>query len=108
LTFNAHRIHYDLPWATNVEGHRSVVVHGPLNQISILDFWRDETVKYGKSGEDGIIYPKELFYRATSPVYAGEPYRILMPADAASIGQADIQVVSNDATVCMKATMHSW
>lgn len=108
LTFNAHRIHYDLPWATNVEGHRNVVVHGPLNQISTLDFWRDEMVKQGKAEQDGVIYPKELFYRATSPVYAGEAYRILMPADASSKGEADIQVVSNDGTVCMKATMHKW
>lgn len=107
LTFNAHRIHYDLPWATNVEGHRNVVVHGPLNQISMLDLWRDEMVKQGKS-DNGIVYPKELFYRATSPVYGGEPYRILMPADAPSNSQADMQVVSNDGTVCMKATMHSW
>ena len=107
LTFNAHRIHYDLPWATNVEGHRNVVVHGPLNQMSMLDLWRDEMVKQGKS-DNGVVYPKELFYRATSPVYAGEPYRILMPADATSSGQTDIQVVSNDSTVCMKATLHSW
>lgn len=107
LTFNAHRIHYDLPWATNVEGHRNVVVHGPLNQMSMLDLWRDEMVKQGKS-DDGVVYPKELVYRATSPVYAGEPYRILMPANAASSDQADIQVVSNDGTVCMKATLQSW
>lgn len=107
LTFNAHRIHYDLPWATNVEGHRNVVVHGPLNQLSMLDLWRDEMVKQGKSN-DGIVYPKELFYRATSPVYAREPYRILMPADASCSSQADIQVVSNDGTVCMKGVMHSW
>ena len=107
LTFNAHRIHYDLPWATNVEGHRNVVVHGPLNQISMLDLWRDEMVKQGKS-DDGVVYPKELFYRATSPVYAGEAYRILMPADASSSDQAEIQVISNDATVCVKATLHSW
>ena len=107
LTFNAHRIHYDLPWATNVEGHRNVVVHGPLNQISMLDLWRDHMVEQGKS-EDGVVYPKELFYRATSPVYAGEPYRILMPANASSSSEAEIQVISNDGTVCLKATMHNF
>ncbi|KAK5096631.1 hypothetical protein LTS08_007504 [Lithohypha guttulata] len=99
-------IHYDLPWARDVEGHRNVVVHGPLNQISILDFWRDEMVKQGKH-EDGVVYPKELFYRATSPVYAGEPYRILMPKPLPEQQDADVQVMSNDGTICMKATVHN-
>jgi hydroxyacyl-ACP dehydratase HTD2-like protein with hotdog domain len=29
-TYNGHRIHYDRPWATDVEGYRDVLVHGPL------------------------------------------------------------------------------
>ena len=28
LTFNGHRIHYDLPYSTNVEGHGGLLVHG--------------------------------------------------------------------------------
>ncbi|MEL0025226.1 MAG: MaoC family dehydratase N-terminal domain-containing protein, partial [Alphaproteobacteria bacterium] len=30
LTFNGHRIHYDLPYSTGVEGHGGLLVHGPL------------------------------------------------------------------------------
>jgi 3-methylfumaryl-CoA hydratase len=30
LTYNAHRIHYDLPYARGVEGYPGLVVHGPL------------------------------------------------------------------------------
>lgn len=30
ITFNGHRIHYDLPYATGVEGYEGLVVHGPL------------------------------------------------------------------------------
>lgn len=30
LTFNGHRIHYDLPYARSVEGYAGLVVHGPL------------------------------------------------------------------------------
>lgn len=30
LTFNGHRIHYDLDYARNVEGYDGLVVHGPL------------------------------------------------------------------------------
>ncbi|MEQ9692597.1 hypothetical protein [Shimia sp. SDUM112013] len=30
LTFNGHRIHYDLDYARSVEGYDGLVVHGPL------------------------------------------------------------------------------
>ena len=30
LTFNGHRIHYDLPYAQDIEGYAGLVVHGPL------------------------------------------------------------------------------
>jgi 3-methylfumaryl-CoA hydratase len=37
LTFNAHRIHFDLPYATEVEKYLSLVVHGPLQAIWMLE-----------------------------------------------------------------------
>ena len=37
LTFNAHRIHYDYPYATQVEGYEGLVVHGPLMAVLMLD-----------------------------------------------------------------------
>jgi 3-methylfumaryl-CoA hydratase len=36
LTFNGHRIHYDLPYAQR-EGYPGLVVHGPLLAILLLD-----------------------------------------------------------------------
>jgi 3-methylfumaryl-CoA hydratase len=41
LTFNAHRIHYDLPYATRVEGYPGLLVHGPLVATLMLDHLRD-------------------------------------------------------------------
>lgn len=106
LTFNAHRIHYDKPWAVDVEGHRDTVVHGPLNMISLLDFWRDE---YGaKAGKGELLYPKALKYRATSPVYVEEPYRILIEQEAIDKEDVPVEVVSNDGTVCMKGNIERW
>lgn len=35
LTFNAHRIHYDLDYARSVEGYPGLIVHGPL-QATLL------------------------------------------------------------------------
>ena len=37
LTFNGHRIHYDLPYTTEVEGYAGLVVHGPLIALAMLD-----------------------------------------------------------------------
>jgi hydroxyacyl-ACP dehydratase HTD2-like protein with hotdog domain len=76
LTFNGHKIHYSLPWAQEVEGHRGLVVHGPLNLISILDLWRDVNQKRG--GDPEYIVPESISYRATSPLYAEEEYQIVL------------------------------
>jgi len=38
LTFNGHRIHYDLPYARDVEGYRGLVVHGPLTATLLQQF----------------------------------------------------------------------
>ena len=74
LTFNGHMIHYSQPWCRKVEGHREIVVHGPLNLINMLDFWRD-------AQKDDYVIPQSIGYRATAPFYAGEHYRALMEKD---------------------------
>ncbi|TVY41281.1 Mesaconyl-C(4)-CoA hydratase [Lachnellula subtilissima] len=82
LTFNAHKIHYNREWCREVEGHRDLVVHGPLNLINIVDFWRDI--------RGGNATPKKITYRATSPLYAGERYRIVMDDEKDRITEAKI------------------
>ncbi len=37
LTFNGHRIHYDAPYARDVEGYAGLVVHAPLMATLLLD-----------------------------------------------------------------------
>jgi 3-methylfumaryl-CoA hydratase len=37
ITFNAHRIHYDLPYAQAVEKYPGLVVHGPLQAQLLMD-----------------------------------------------------------------------
>ena len=78
LTFNGHKIHYLPEWCREVEGHRNAVVHGPLNLINMLDFWRDTS----KSGDIEAV-PKSISYRAMSPLYVAEPYRILLESSVA-------------------------
>jgi len=40
LTYNGHRIHYDRPYATHVEGYPDLVVHGPLLALLALELAR--------------------------------------------------------------------
>jgi 3-methylfumaryl-CoA hydratase len=40
LTYNAHRIHYDQPYATQAEGYPGLVVHGPLLALLALELPR--------------------------------------------------------------------
>ena len=43
LTFNAHRIHYDRPYAEQDEGYPGLVVHGPLTAMLLADLVRRNT-----------------------------------------------------------------
>jgi len=40
LTFNSHRIHYDRPYVTGVEGYPGLIVHGPLIATLLVDLLR--------------------------------------------------------------------
>lgn len=97
LTFNAHRIHFDKEWCRQVEGHRDIVVHGPLNLINMVDLWRDVN--------GGDVLPKKVTYRATSPLYAGERYRIVMDEPKEKV--TDVTIVDSYGQVGMVGQIES-
>jgi hydroxyacyl-ACP dehydratase HTD2-like protein with hotdog domain len=102
LTFNAHKIHYSRDWCRNIEGHRDCVVHGPLNLINILDLYRD--VK--DSAPDKV--PRSITYRAQSPLYVGEKYRILLHQEEKEGGERQrwtADVVDSYGKTGMKGTI---
>lgn len=84
LTFNGHKIHYSVPWCREVEGHRGLVVHGPLNLLLMVELWREVV------GEGKVVVPKSVEYRATHPLYAGEPYRICMEEEVEGLTEMRI------------------
>ena len=61
LTFNGHRIHYDLPYVTDVEFYAGLVVHGPL-QASIM---------LNQAAQLAGKPPRRFSYRGVSPLIAG-------------------------------------
>jgi 3-methylfumaryl-CoA hydratase len=64
VTNNAHRIHYDQPYATEVEGYPDLVVHGPLTAILLAELAR------ARRGQDA----REVSYRARAPHFANRRF----------------------------------
>ncbi|WP_299196145.1 MaoC family dehydratase N-terminal domain-containing protein [uncultured Erythrobacter sp.] len=69
LTFNTHRIHYDAPYAREVERYRGLVVHGPLTASLLLQLAAREL------GENAL---KRFEFRGVSPAIAGDELHLAM------------------------------
>ena len=67
LTFNGHRIHYDLPYVVEEEGYPGLIVHGPLIATLLMDLCSRE-------------YPDRLLkwfnYKAISPVFHTQSFTV--------------------------------
>jgi 3-methylfumaryl-CoA hydratase len=66
LTYNAHRIHYDRAYATQTEGYPSLVVHGPLQAISLAELCRRFEPESSLAS---------FSFRAQKPAFEGAPLR---------------------------------
>jgi 3-methylfumaryl-CoA hydratase len=67
LTFNSHRIHYDVDYCRKEEGYPNLVVHGPLNATLLIDLFSRQF-----SSESIVAYD----YRGVSPVFLPHPYSL--------------------------------
>ena len=90
ITFNGHRIHYDLPYVTGVEGYAGLVVHGPIQATLLLNF---ATASLGR-------VPERFSYRGVAPAIAGSPVRERKTPDT----EAGFRTESVSGTVHMEAT----
>jgi 3-methylfumaryl-CoA hydratase len=91
LTFNAHRIHYDLPYATAEEGYPALVVQGPLVATLLCETARAHV--------GGAV--RELSFRARVPLFA--PARVWLTGRRTDVG-ADLAAVRNDGETAMTMT----
>lgn len=91
LTFNGHRIHYDHPYATGVEGYAGLVVHGPMQAFWMLNL-----------ATDMLGYtPARFRYRGLCPLICGSPVRVEAMERA---GEIALRVRTMDGGVTMQAT----
>jgi 3-methylfumaryl-CoA hydratase len=91
LTFNSHRIHYDLEWATKTEGYPALVVHGPLTQTLLIDFARDH------AGGRAVT---RFTTQARAPLFDGAPFELR--GRPAATG-CEVWAVTPEGTVAMSA-----
>ncbi|MER6941738.1 MaoC family dehydratase N-terminal domain-containing protein, partial [Nocardioides sp. NPDC000441] len=72
-TANPHRIHYDWPYATRIEGYPGLVVHGPLSTLVLAEALR-------LAHPDRAV--RRLTHRNTAPLFCGDPAQVLVDRPA--------------------------
>lgn len=89
LTFNAHRIHFDLPYATGVEKYPGLVVHGPMQAMLLMEAAR---------ARRGAAIPAGYRFRGVRPLFHFDALTLQ------GVGHA-VATVNGDGLVCMQAEM---
>ncbi|EAV4983717.1 MaoC family dehydratase N-terminal domain-containing protein [Salmonella enterica] len=93
LTFNTHRIHYDLDYVRNEEGYPGLVVQGPLTATLLVDLLKNNR-------PDVTI--RNLQFRAISPLFSSDPIRLCGRVDG---DVATLWAAGPDNYISMKATV---
>ncbi len=92
LTFNAHRIHYDLDYTRTVEHYPGLVVHGPLQA----------TLAMQMAVELGGSTPQHFEYRGIHPLFAGADLQIYCTRQ--EDGQIDVAIGAAEGHQTLKGT----
>lgn len=91
ITFNAHRIHYDLPYTQQVEHYPDLVVHGPLQAQLLMNM---------ATAERGIA-PSLFSYRGVHPLFASNALDLRAVKENAS--EWELCAVANETHQTMTA-----
>ncbi|WP_339947312.1 acyl-CoA dehydrogenase [uncultured Albimonas sp.] len=67
ITFNGHRIHYDRPYATQEEGYRDLVFHGPLTATLL------QALAQGLRPDQRLA---GFEFRGMSPIFVDRPFQL--------------------------------
>ncbi len=93
ITFNGHRIHYDQPYATGVEGYPGLVVHGPLQATWLYHFAAEL--------RDGAA-PDIFEFRSRAPLFDVDT--VTLNAARRDDGTMALWTAAADGPVAMEAT----
>jgi 3-methylfumaryl-CoA hydratase len=90
VTFNAHRIHYDLAYAQAEEGYPALVVHGPLTAVRLFAFAR--------SRQRPGVSPRRFQFRALAPLFVDQRVRLV-----AGEAPGTVEAIRCDGEIAMSA-----
>ena len=93
LTYNAHRIHYDRRYVTEVEGYPGLIVHGPLLATLLLDLVR-------RNAPDAEV--ATFRFRAVRPTFDLHPFRV--NGEPGSDGSVHLWAQDHEGFLTMDAT----
>ena len=94
LSGNPHRIHYDRPYAMEVEGYPGLVVHGPFTQACLTNFVRDQNP--GRS-------IRTFSMRARAPLFDTAPFDLVgRPTEGGAA--CEVWAVAPGGTIAMQAS----
>jgi 3-methylfumaryl-CoA hydratase len=93
LTFNSHRIHYDRPYASDVEGYPGLVVQGPLVATLLIELLH-------RHRTHAIL--RSVSFKAVSPLFDTRPFYLCGRAE----GSRDFALWARDGDerLAMRAT----
>ncbi|HRF72186.1 MAG TPA: MaoC family dehydratase N-terminal domain-containing protein [Accumulibacter sp.] len=91
LTFNAHRIHYDRPYATKEEGYPGLVVHGPLTAVLLMDLLRRHEPRAVRA----------FSFKGLAPLFDLAPFRLVC---SIRDGQVSLAAHAPDGVTAMSAS----
>jgi 3-methylfumaryl-CoA hydratase len=95
LTYNGHRIHYDQPYATAVEGYPGLVVHGPLLALLVLELPRRHAPTQTVT---------EFAYRLIRPAFGGAVVEASARRDATAL-HLTVGALENGPSLTATATL---
>ncbi|KAI1742177.1 hypothetical protein F4680DRAFT_413122 [Xylaria scruposa] len=111
LTYNAHRIHLDRSYCREVEGHRDLLVHGPLSLTLML------SVLQSQLDINEFEFIDNIDYRHLAPLYVGQPMRVCVKLQKPRAGEKDtangteierrrwdLWVENQDRSLCVRGT----
>ncbi|KAI4215103.1 MAG: hypothetical protein LQ351_002418 [Letrouitia transgressa] len=103
LTFNSHAIHLDKQYCVEKEGHRNLVVHGPLSLVLMMELLRAELGPPAHVEKDASFeVVNHVEYRNLAPLYAEEEMTICARKKEEGIWETWIQ--GPDGGLAVRAT----
>ncbi|KAG4034360.1 hypothetical protein MFRU_003g03290 [Monilinia fructicola] len=96
LTFNAHAIHLDPQYCREVEGHKDLLLHGPLSLVFMISVLRSQL----RPGE--MI--KRFDYRNLAPLYANEELRVCVGKKADKNNKYEVWIEGKEGGYAVKGS----